>query len=164
MKVVIGVNDVKSSDGKTDLITVAKINELGTNLIPPRPAFRRGGKISLRKNRKNLENYLLNFFSTKVSDNQNKEKAIKAFENKMLSQLGKDAVEATKEIIRMKKEVPNAPKTVRRKGFNHPLLEHGTLLENVAYQVIDKKLTGKIEVRKSIKSGTVNESIDKGKT
>jgi len=47
-----------------------------------------------------------------------------------------------------KKFVPNAPATIRRKGFDHPLYEHGDLVNSITYDIIDEsnQVTGRIGV------------------
>jgi len=38
-------------------------------------------------------------------------------------------------IIDSSEFIPNAPETIRRKGFDHPLFEHGELLNNISWIV-----------------------------
>lgn len=44
--------------------------------------------------------------------------------------------------------VPNAPATIRKKGFDHPLYEHGDLVNSIKYEIIDEpdRVIGRIGV------------------
>ena len=135
MKVVIGVKDVMSSDGENKLFDVAKWNEYGYDKTPSRPAFRRGGRAAIRLNKQNTEDYLLNIWKVANSDETDKIGEIKKLKGELLRKLGVKAVSVTKQIIKQGREKPNAAYTIKKKGFDHPLYEHGTLLDNVSYQV-----------------------------
>lgn len=111
---------------------VALIQEYGTEKIPPRPAFRRGVEYALARNKKLIGAQLKNVTQRILSgrkDDMNKSLVT------LLVQIGKSAKAKTKEIIKSGSETPNAPATVAKKGFNHPLFETGVLLEHVDYEV-----------------------------
>lgn len=114
---------------------IAVIQEYGTEKIPPRPAFRRGIEFALAKNKKLIGAQLKNITQRILSGRSAEiDKSLTV----MLTQIGKSAKAKTKEIIKSGSEAPNAPATVARKGFNHPLFETGLLLEHVEYEVRGK--------------------------
>lgn len=111
---------------------VAIWNEYGTDKIPPRPAFRRGLEAGVAKNRKLIDAQLRNIAQQALSGrNANMNRSLTV----MLTQIGKSAKAATKQIIKTGSETPNAPATVAKKGFNHPLFETGLLLDHVEYEI-----------------------------
>ena len=52
-----------------------------------------------------------------------------------LTQIGKSAKKETKDIIKQGSMSPNAPLTIKKKGFDHPLWETGLLHDSVEYLV-----------------------------
>lgn len=67
----------------------------------------------------------------------------------IVTQAAQEMAELMKEnIMRGDRFVPNAPATVRRKGFNHPLYEHGDLVNSITYQVVEEggTITGRVGV------------------
>lgn len=138
-QVIIGVNDIQVENGKqrVALEDIALWNEYGTSNAPPRPAFREGSELAIRTNEKLIEGYLSNVFMNSMRDDINvKSDAEKQLRN-LLTQLGRSAVKEVKNIIKSGSTAPNAPATVKKKGFNHPLFHKGKLLENVNYQIED---------------------------
>lgn len=129
-----GVSDAKYTKGQqqVNVRDVAIWNEYGTGKIPPRPAFRQGLEAGIAKNRKLIDAQLRNITQRMLSGRSGEvEKSLIV----MLTQIGKSAKARTKEIIRTGSETPNAPATVAKKGFNHPLYETGLLLDHVDYEV-----------------------------
>lgn len=54
---------------------------------------------------------------------------------KSLGQMGEEIVDELKGSIRGWSQPPNAPSTIAHKGFDHPLIEDGTMLNSVASEV-----------------------------
>lgn len=136
-KLYIGVDDKVYKDG-TPLADVAKWNEYGTELIPPRPSFRMGAEKSIKKNTKNITAYLQTMAQVALSSKKVNKKQIDKLLVDLLDTIGEDAVKQTKKIIQSGETVNNAPATVKKKGFDHPLYETGFLLKNVEF-IIGKK-------------------------
>jgi len=135
---VFGVNQVKyPQKGKKpglDLGLVAIWNEYGTRLAPPRPAFRMGLESSIKKNEKLIQAQLKNI-TQRILTGRSAE--IDKSLTVLLTQIGRTAKKETQDIIKMGSTTANAPSTVKRKGFNHPLVETELLLKNVAYEVTE---------------------------
>lgn len=111
---------------------VAIYNEYGTEKIPPRPAFRRGLEHAVDANKK-LAGAQLKNITQRILTGRRAE-AVKSM-TVLLTQIGRSAKAKTREIIKTGDETPNAPATVARKGFDHPLYETGVLLDSVDYEV-----------------------------
>jgi len=122
----------KGNTPPPNVADIALIQEYGTEKIPPRPAFRRGIEEGLSKNKKLIGAQLKNIAQRILSGRRDD---LKRSLTVMLTQVGKSAKAKTKEIIKTGDETPNAPATVAKKGFDHPLFETGLLLESVDYEV-----------------------------
>lgn len=128
-----GVTYPKEGDAPAiKLADVAKWNEFGTELSPPRPAFRVGAENAVKDSKKLITNYLLNLVDPKLN-RANLKQLEKTFMEKMAMRCEK----AVKKIIRDGSTATNAPSTVDRKGFNHPLVETELLLKNVVAEVAE---------------------------
>jgi hypothetical protein len=136
---VFGVNNIKVEVGKTsvELGKIAIWNEYGTRKIPPRPAFRMGLERAMETRKPNID-ALLKTLATRAMNGQPIGNDLDQRLKVLLTGIGQSAVKETKQIINAGSTTPNAPSTVARKGFNHPLYHTGTLMENVAYEVIDE--------------------------
>lgn len=135
MNLYIGVESVKS--GKSTLHQVALWDEYGTELIPPRPAFRMGGERAVKKNSKLIQGYMNNMLRA-AFHGKNARQISNRRENVLLTQIGRSAVKEVMGIIKNKETVSNAPATIRKKGFDWPLRDKGILENNIAYLVEDK--------------------------
>jgi len=130
----VGVNDI-DHDGES-LGDIAFWNEHGTETIPPRPAQRMGLDIAINRNKKIIKAYLKNYFmALKMKDSAQAEKLILQRKKVLFTQIGQSAKKEIKEIIKSGSTVSNAPATIKKKGFNHPLYETGKYLENVNFEV-----------------------------
>lgn len=137
-KLIIGVSDInlKQPNGKTlPLWLVAAWNEFGTITAPPRPAFQRGMEKAIDDNRPFIKAQLINFAATMLSKSGNKKEELEKIQNVLLSQIGRITVANIKKTIKNGTTAPNAPATIKKKGFDHPLFADGTLLENVKYGI-----------------------------
>jgi hypothetical protein len=140
-ELVFGVNNIKVKSGNdtVPLGDIAIWNEYGTRTAPPRPAFRMGLEQALNTRKAQSEAFLKNLANTVL---QGKMKIRKADLEKrltvLLTGIGQSAVKETKQIISTGATTANAPTTIARKGFDHPLYHTGTLLDNVNYEVIDE--------------------------
>lgn len=135
-ELVFGVSPAQyKKKGQAEPVNVQDVaiwNEYGTETIPPRPAFRRGIEEGLKVNKKLIGAQLKNIAQRLMQGRKNEVHRSLVV---MLTQIGKSAKAKTKEIIRTGDETPNAPATVAKKGFDHPLFETGLLLEHVEYEV-----------------------------
>lgn len=121
--------------GENSIHDIAIWNEYGTETIPPRPAFRMGMERGLKKNEKMIRAQLANMFKSGLQKGSYGKKFMRDRQIVMLTQIGKSAVAETKAIIKAGETAPNAPATIKKKGFDHPLFETGVLLNSVEYLV-----------------------------
>lgn len=126
--VYVGVRNRTEKNGAR-LVDVAIANEFGTANIPPRPAFRHGAEKAILRHKKLIRAFMRNATSIKNKKN------IAKLEVNFLTTLGKAVVYETKKIIQAGSEITNAPATVKKKGFNHPLKETGLLEKNLDFVV-----------------------------
>jgi len=106
------------SDGKS-VASVAAFNEYGGGHTPPRPFMRNCVKRNRRKWRNSVQDRLPVILDMK----------------KMAQELGEDMVEDLKYEIYLTNTPPNAPSTVKRKGFNKPLIDTGKMVNSVRMEV-----------------------------
>ena len=132
IKLEFGVIDNKYPEKNISVGQVAIINEYGTETIPPRPAFRIGLERSVTKNKKLIDAALKNITNHLLTGRKD---SIQRQLTQALTQIGKSAKKETKEIIKQGSMTPNAPLTIKRKGFDHPLWETGLLHDSVEYLV-----------------------------
>lgn len=131
----LGVNDISYPDG-TSLGDVAIWNEYGTETIPPRPANRMGLERAVMKNKKMVQGYLRNIgMAALMKDKNIVQKLSRERKIKLFTQIGRSARKETRDIIASGSTAPNAPATVKKKGFNHPLVETWKYHDNVNYEV-----------------------------
>lgn len=137
---IFGVNNITIEKGKESvkLGEIAIWNEYGTRKIPPRPAFRMGLEMAMNTRKPNIEAFFKTITSRVLHGPGLDKEHMDALLDKLLKGIGQSAVKETKQIINAGSTTPNAPSTVKRKGFNHPLYHRGLLLENVNYEVIDE--------------------------
>jgi len=131
----LGVNDVMYPDG-TKLGDVAEWDEYGTETSPPRPANRMGLERAVKKNKKMVQGYLRNLTMAGLMKDKNiARKLSRERKIKLFTQIGRSARKETRDIIASGSTAPNAPATVKKKGFNHPLVETWKYHDNVNYEV-----------------------------
>lgn len=135
LRLFLGVKNHTYPNGAT-MHDVAIWNEFGTETIPPRPAFRMGMERSIKKNNKLIKAQIGNLARAGLMKNSKMGKELTEQRTKvLLTQLGRSAVKEVKDIIKNSETVANAPRTVAKKGFDHPLFETGELLKGVEYLV-----------------------------
>lgn len=132
VKLEFGVTNNKYPEKNISVGQVAIINEYGTETIPPRPAFRIGLERSVTKNKKLIDAALKNITNHLLTGRKD---SIQRQLTQALTQIGKSAKKETKDIIKQGSMTPNAPLTIKKKGFDHPLWETGLLYESVEYLV-----------------------------
>lgn len=130
----LGVNDIQK-DGKS-LGDIVEWNEYGTELIPPRPANRIGMDIAVNRHKKMIQAYVKNYLmAIKMKDKKQSLALINKRKKVLFTQIGRSAVKEVKSIISSGSTVGNAPATIKKKGFDHPLYETGLYLDNVNFEV-----------------------------
>ena len=132
VKLEFGVTNNKYPEKNISVGQVAIINEYGTETIPPRPAFRIGLERSVTKNKKLIDAALKNITNHLLTGRKD---SIQRQLTQALTQIGKSAKKETKDIIKQGSMTPNAPLTIKKKGFDHPLWETGLLHDSVEYLV-----------------------------
>ena len=106
------------SDGES-VASVAAFNEFGGGYTPPRPFMRNCVKRNKRKWRNAVQDRLPVTMDAK----------------KTFQTLGEDMVEDLKMEIYRTNTPPNAPSTIKRKGFNKPLIDTGKMVSSVRMRV-----------------------------
>ena len=132
IKLEFGVTNNNYPEKNISVGQVAIINEYGTETIPPRPAFRIGLERKETKNKKLIDAALKNITNHLLTGRKD---SIQRQLTQALTQIGKSAKKETKDIIKQGSMSPNAPLTIKKKGFDHPLWETGLLYESVEYLV-----------------------------
>lgn len=127
-----GVNYPKQGDSEVvKLADVARWNEFGTELSPPRPAFRVGTENAVKNSKDLIKNYLRELVNPKMTP-----QTLKQMEKTFMANIATRCEKAVKKIIKDGSTSPNAPSTIAKKGFNHPLKETELLYKNVKAVVV----------------------------
>jgi hypothetical protein len=104
----------------TPVAAVAYFNEFGTSKAPPRPFFR--GMVAEES-------------PTWPGKMAALAKATNYDGAKVLALMGEDIDGALKQSINDFTDPPNAPATIKSKGFNKPLIDTGHMLSSTGYKV-----------------------------
>ena len=124
LEVAIGIHeDAGFNEEGADILEYAIWNHYGTKHIPKRPF------VDLAADRNNNWQKYVDEALGNVTDN-NTSLRVEA------EKVGAIAVKDMKDIIE-NKEVPppNKPSTIKKKGFDHPLIETGALLSKIKYKI-----------------------------
>lgn len=125
MSVYVGIqgsNALKHS-GDATLVEIATYNHFGTEKIPSRPFLTHA--ITANKSQ----------IMRRISASVRVITSGAAKTEKQLALIGEYVVSLTQDEITAWADPPNAPATVKRKGFNNPLVWTGTLRRSVTYEV-----------------------------
>ena len=109
--------------GKRKAIPVAQValfNEYGGGHTPPRPFMDKTFRWYNKKWRKSIERLVYDTMNLKTT----------------LEDLGPAVVSDIQGVINDLDTPPNAPSTVKAKGFNNPLIDSGQMLNSVRYEVL----------------------------
>lgn len=120
-KVSVGFQNGATEDDGTPVALVAALNEYGvpSHNQPPRPFFRR----AIKRNDKKWARMLANGLKKGV-----------AIEHLFMLMGEQMSADIRQEIIALKSP-PLAEATVQKKGFDKPLIDTHTMLDNVTYEV-----------------------------
>lgn len=110
----------------TDVADVAKMNEFGTSTIPARPFMEQ----SFTRHEQEYVEECEEIFTAMIKG-QDVKSRIRRFGNKVK----RDIVDE----IERGEFVPNAPKTVAKKGFDKPLYETGLMEKSISYYTEKRK-------------------------
>lgn len=99
---------------------VALANEFGGKNRPPRPFMRTTVKLKKKKWRKIVQDLLPQYMNNVKS---------------LFEKLGDYCKEDLEEMIRDWSVPPNAPSTIKKKGFNDPLVDSGQMMSSVRWRV-----------------------------
>ena len=110
-------------DDNTPVAAVARWNEFGTGNIPSRPFMRP----VLHSQKQTILENLRHQYQMAIRNNQNT--------TKVLHLIGEDVRWRIQSQILATTTPPNAPSTIKAKGFNKPLYDTGFMLNSVNYQV-----------------------------
>lgn len=114
--------DTDTYENGATVAQVAAWNEYGTEDIPSRPFMRQ----SFDENRKNLEQILEEGFGDLLDG--------KILPSSVLNKAGKELKTKMKKKIVDFKTPPNAPSTIRKKGFDNPLIHTKKLLRSIEFK------------------------------
>lgn len=114
----VGFLGGKTYPDGTDVASVAFWNEYGTEHSPPRPFFRNG-----------VERYSPGW-PEQIAENL---RDTEYDTDKTLDRMGHLIVDQIKQSIRDTNSPPLAESTVRRKGFDKPLIDTGVMIDSVAF-------------------------------
>lgn len=127
-----GVSYPKEGDAPAvKLADVARWNEFGTELIPPRPAFLVGAENAVKNSTDLVKKYLKNLVDPKMTP-----ATLKQLEKNFMDNIAKRIPREVKKIIKEGSTSPNAPATIAHKGKNHPLMDTELLYDNVVAEVV----------------------------
>ena len=110
--------------GDEELANKAKWNEYGTSKIPPRPFVGHAADYINEEFVKGLIMAAIEGNATEMDIQQNN--------------IGKQMVGNIRAAILASNYLPNAPSTVKKKGFNFPLIETGKMYMNLKYKKGDR--------------------------
>lgn len=99
---------------------VAAANEFGGDHRPPRPFM----KYTVNSRKRKWRNILRDILPQYMDDVK-----------KALEKLGDVCAEDLQDVIRIWTSPPNAPSTVKKKGFNDPLVDSGQMMNSVHWRV-----------------------------
>jgi hypothetical protein len=116
----IGVVDDASYPDGTPVTTAAIANEYGTATIPPRPAVR----VMIDEKQ---EGWTEQAKQLLVANGY--------YTHETLDQMGAVIAGDMTEAIKQGYPPPNAPSTIKKKGFDHPLTDTGQLANSVSWEV-----------------------------
>lgn len=136
MHILIGTNAGVTYPKKGDapavkLSDVALWGEFGTETSPPRPAQRVGVENAVKGSRPLIAKYLTNLLNPNLTKSN-----VKQLEKTFMDKMAKRCVKEVKKIIKDGSTATNAPATVDKKGFNHPLMDTELYYDNVAAEVV----------------------------
>jgi len=131
MRVLLGATAGTYKNGET-IGDILAYNHAGTETIPPRPVLRIAAEKAINDNKAIIQTYLKNVVQYSIHS----PKDLPKLEAELLRKLGVASISEAKRIIDSGDQLrENAPATVRKKGFNHPLYVDGTMKEHLAYQI-----------------------------
>lgn len=91
---------------------------------------------SLKKNQKIIKAQLGNIFKAGLRPGAQAKALVEQRLTVMLQSIGKIAAAETKAMIKSGEGIPNAPRTISKKGFDHPWWVTGEVMRNVKYLII----------------------------
>lgn len=124
-KVRVGIIEQANYDG-SDGESVAQVafwNEYGTATIPPRPFFRN----TIAEHKDEWPKQAAEMLEVNGGDVR-----------QALADMGEGVKGQIVETIQAFREPPNAAATVKKKGFDKPLIDTGTLWRSIDYEVTDE--------------------------
>ncbi|QDH17412.1 hypothetical protein [Swingsia samuiensis] len=111
-----------SMDGNVPVAAVAIWNEFGTPTIPERPFMRQ----TIEKNKAQWPKL---FAAALTQAGGDFEAALDVVAERIVEQIQNE--------IKAFKEPPNAASTIKKKGFDNPLIDTGNMLRSVHYEIKD---------------------------
>ena len=122
----VGFFEDSRYDGNTSVAKVARINEFGAG-VPARPFMRP----AVFEKKTDLNNMVHRMYRQAIRDNQDTLETLEKF--------GEYVKGLIQEQIRNTTEPPNAPSTIKKKGFNAPLRDTLIMLHSVRSQAEEHK-------------------------
>ncbi|UOO77930.1 hypothetical protein LVJ85_05570 [Neisseria sp. Dent CA1/247] len=119
-KVRVGIIQQSTYEDGQSVAQVAYWNEYGTAHIPPRPFFRQ----TIAEHKDEWSDKAAAILRETDGDTQ-----------ATLAMMGEGVKGQVVETIQNFRDPPNAPSTERKKGFNKPLIDTGTLWRSIDYEM-----------------------------
>ena len=123
LKVRVGIFESAKYEDGTPVAAVAFWNEYGTARIPPRPFFRN----TIAEHKDEWPKQAAALMEANGGDVR-----------QTLELMGEGVKGQIVETIQAFREPPNAASTVKKKGFDKPLIDTGTLWRSIDYEVADE--------------------------
>lgn len=123
LKVRVGIFESAKYEDGTPVAAVAFWNEYGTANIPPRPFFRN----TVAAHKDEWPHQAAAILQANGGDMR-----------QTLALLGEGVKGQIAESIQNLHEPPNAPATVRKKGFDKPLIDRGTLWRSIGSEIAEE--------------------------
>lgn len=114
------------TSSQTDLVDIALYNELGTSTIPSRPFLAQ----TVQMHEEEIKEMAATEISQTLIGKKDSQQAFNA--------IGEDVRQKVQNRINEGQFVPNAPSTIKHKGHDHPLIDTGTMRDNISYTICEK--------------------------
>lgn len=114
------------TSSQTDLVDIALYNELGTSTIPSRPFLAQ----TVQMHEEEIKEMAATEISQTLIGKKDSQQAFNA--------IGEDVRQKVQNRINEGQFVPNAPSTIKHKGHDRPLIDTGTMRDNISYTICEK--------------------------
>ena len=114
------------TSSQTDLVDIALYNELGTSTIPSRPFLAQ----TVQMHEEEIKEMAATEISQTLIGKKDSQQAFNA--------IGEDVRQKVQNRINEGQFVPTAPSTIKHNGHDRPLIDTGTMRDNISYTICEK--------------------------